>query len=666
MTARRTFRRLSLVAGVVLLLATGSLTGVAQAGVGQTAAVTAATSKVTIKATSVTVAADRKIRVPLACAGTTTCKGNVRLLIGSAVSTPVNFSVPAKRTATVTLSITAAQLTSLRTAGVKAAKVQVLETAPAAVARRSVGITLRAAAPIGRITVATAAATVTIDGKVAMSLQCKGTAGCSGRIAIDLPGVPGTSTSFAVSARATRTQAITLTAGQLTALRAARTVAGSVLLTEVKPYAVAVAKTSLRLTYLPPDPEASEAYLNRNWTPSSYDTCPADLHRSYSVVGPDGKLYPTWHPPVVTDPATGRSCTFGHEHGDNPADSDIYGWVSSFLSSPEYTDRAGIPFGYVSEALDDFAGEHADHVTRHEDNVGHKIIVRNNVRLVAASPRGYLRDSVGQPISCDYLIKVHQGSHSADATINNAHELLYAVRCTDGTELISSTMSRFGDANEFHRSCQPGTVVDTTGSNLPDGDGGRRLIADRDCVKDFVLVNPANPAAYSDMWSLYEVWESFNTLQTADGTVLAEFDPWFAVRNPSRYFWPGRNADGSNGLGYPSDLTWETDPTDNGRVNANPWAAFTDWMVFPRTDPQSAFDGAERDFYLRNTLVANNSGGTVWYADPYGGDAGSVTFTGAVKQWVSSTDNTGYPALERLKYGQDTDHNDGDGVHAPN
>ena len=48
------------------------------------------------------------------------------------------------------------------------------------------------------------------------------------------------------------------------------------------------------------------------WTPNpTYDTCSQAFHDSYFVVGPDGKRYPTWHPPVATDPANGRDCTFG-------------------------------------------------------------------------------------------------------------------------------------------------------------------------------------------------------------------------------------------------------------------------------------------------------------------------------------------------------------------
>ena len=55
------------------------------------------------------------------------------------------------------------------------------------------------------------------------------------------------------------------------------------------------------------------------WVPGSGDSCPVEVHNRYSTVGPDRKLYPTWHPPV--DPTTG--CSFGHEHGRDPR-----GWKS--------------------------------------------------------------------------------------------------------------------------------------------------------------------------------------------------------------------------------------------------------------------------------------------------------------------------------------------------
>src|SRR5689334_13614040 len=72
------------------------------------------------------------------------------------------------------------------------------------------------------------------------------------------------------------------------------------------------------------------------WAPRPADPCTAAQHDAASVVGPDGKLYPTGHPPV--DPATG--CSFGHEHGRDPHGSKLYRLVGD------------IPLGLANEALE--------------------------------------------------------------------------------------------------------------------------------------------------------------------------------------------------------------------------------------------------------------------------------------------------------------------------
>ena len=89
------------------------------------------------------------------------------------------------------------------------------------------------------------------------------------------------------------------------------------------------------------------------WTPGPRDDCTAEIHNKYSVVGPDGKLYPTWHPPI--DPVTG--CSFGHDHGRDPRGSALYAFVGP------------IPFGYANEQLDAYDPANP----RHEDHFGHKI-----------------------------------------------------------------------------------------------------------------------------------------------------------------------------------------------------------------------------------------------------------------------------------------------------
>lgn len=515
-----------------------------------------------------------------------------------------------------------------------------------------------------KLAVTTSVATLGADSVIRVQATCSGRKVCRGKRWLGI-GTRTPKAAYRVPAGGTRTWSFRLSAAQAARVPADGTVTANVVVRELKPRKLAARAFPIGVhrPASPPVPGVSEAYLNRNWTPTEFDTCPASLHRAFSVVGPDGKLYPTWHPPTVVDPATGETCTFGHEHGDDPRTSDIYALVAEQLASPDFPAKSGIPFGYVSEQLTEYAGANAGVATRHEDNVGHKIVVANDVRLVRADPRGFVYtevDGVRTPVTCDVLMKLHQGSHSADATTNNAHELLYAMKCNDGTELVTDTMSRLGDPNEFQRGCQPTVTVPTEGSNLPDGEGGSRRIPDRACLDRYVLVDPNVSGAHSDMWGLYEVWQTANTLRSADGAVIASFDPWFGVRNPSRYF----TAIGQP-VGRPHAAAWETDPADNGVTNADPWLALMSLLPFAHIDPRSPFDGAERDFYLGQTALSNADGPTYWYTDPYGQHGRPVPFVGSVRQLVA-TKSTDYPVLERRIFDVDTDFGAGQQVHSPN
>ena len=90
------------------------------------------------------------------------------------------------------------------------------------------------------------------------------------------------------------------------------------------------------------------------------------------MIGPDGKRYPTWHPPTVVDPATGGPCTFGHEHGRDPAGSDLVRVGADHFAAPGTGLR-----GHAVRARD----RGARHLgrrdpatpTRQEDHVGYKV-----------------------------------------------------------------------------------------------------------------------------------------------------------------------------------------------------------------------------------------------------------------------------------------------------
>ena len=375
------------------------------------------------------------------------------------------------------------------------------------------------------------------------------------------------------------------------------------------------------------------------WTPGPHDTCPDSVHDRYFVVGPDHKRYPTWHPP--TDPVTG--CSFGHDHGRDPRGSNLYASVGD------------IPFGYANEQLDTWDPQNP----RHEDHVGHKIEWENDVPLHFGSDAANALFDV----HCDVLVKLHQGTHSKDAFTNNLHELVYHIRCSDGVELHATILAAIGDPGGFTRSCD-GTHVSAglaVPANSPSG-GGQRVIPDRTCVLQHLLVAAGQR---SDYGTLHESWQTSNSLRTADGRELAFFNPYFQVFLPSRYYDPA-----ATGLvGRPMDACYEVDSATGDRVRGGPCEDATSsgtvaGIAFD--DPRSPFNGVERVVDINDTEIRNAAGPTVWFTDPFGGNARPDSFPGAIRQYIARMDNhrnglsNGGPELGRSRdYGGPT-------VHAPN
>ena len=199
------------------------------------------------------------------------------------------------------------------------------------------------------------------------------------------------------------------------------------------------------------------------WTPNAtYDTCSKAFHDTYFVIGPDGKRYPTWHPPVATDPASGRDCTFGHEHGRDPRGSALWEFARDHYAFDENRnglidaaerDASGIPFGYVAEQLIVFnAANGISGSDRIEDHVGYKIAWENSVR------RERVVNGVVQTFDlfCDVLTVVHQETHSAESLSSNLHQLTYAIECNRGAEvtrysvkLLANVIATFGNPASF-------------------------------------------------------------------------------------------------------------------------------------------------------------------------------------------------------------------------
>ena len=384
------------------------------------------------------------------------------------------------------------------------------------------------------------------------------------------------------------------------------------------------------------EPTGEQSVAMRTWVPGAGDTCPVEVHNQYATTGPDGKTYPTWHPP--TDPGTG--CNFGHEHGRDPRGSDLYDLVGD------------IPFAYANEQLDvwDPTGK------RHEDHVGHKVEWENNLHFTAGDGLGSFFE-----ITCDVLVKLHQGTHSKDAFTNNMHELVYHIACSDDTEMHVTLMATIGRPGEFIRACDGTriTVGTATPANSPAG-GGQRKIPDRECILRHFLVSPGSNSNFSS--ALHESWETSSAVRRSDGHTLASFDPYFQVFLPSRYHDPAA----TNITGRPIDACYEQEANGDRASGTLCAQSIGDGSVPVRfDDPRSEFNGIRRRVDINSNRVNNLAGPNVWYTDPFGRNGRIEPFPGSVRQWIARVNNERGFNLSGPTIGSEREYG-GPGTHAPN
>ena len=365
------------------------------------------------------------------------------------------------------------------------------------------------------------------------------------------------------------------------------------------------------------------------WAPARNDTCTREIHDRYRTIGPDGLNYPTWHPPV--DPVTG--CLFGHEHGRDPAESDLFVEVGA------------IPFGYANEHLV-ASGFGA---TRNEDHVGHKIEWENGIAMRVGQGAGAVIS-----IRCDVLTKLHQGTHSPDAFTNNLHELAYHIRCSDGTGFSATVLTPIGSPGELVVGCNRGQHVEagTASPSISPRGGGQRAIPAAGCIDNFVLRGDGQRPRFNA--ALHESWEVSVTLKRLEGGPLLGINPYFQVMDPSRYFAPFLE----RALGRPVDLCTRAGIAGRDRCEGVP-ATGVAW-----DDPRSPFKGVRRFVDINSNHVRNADGPNLWYTDPFGRNGRTEPFPGSIRQWVAKRDNTGLD-LHGPTIGRDRGY-DGPGVHAPN
>jgi hypothetical protein len=206
-------------------------------------------------------------------------------------------------------------------------------------------------------------------------------------------------------------------------------------------------------------------------------TCSAAIHDRYTVVGPDGATYRTWHPQVV-DNGTGGTCRFAHEHGDNPATS----LANSSLPA----------FNYVGL----LAG-------MNEPHEGFKVFVSNKG---ATNNEGGVAQNSTRTVA-------HMGTGGPARFGNREHSLQFDLVSSDGHEVHVMGMADTGGSGTICDSPRegktatslPGTGCNVTSLyeiwsmefNVHDARGNKLTVVAAPAVFDpITLLDTANPSTY--------------------------------------------------------------------------------------------------------------------------------------------------------------------------
>ncbi len=278
-------------------------------------------------------------------------------------------------------------------------------------------------------------------------------------------------------------------------------------------------------------------------------------HRQYYVVAYDGMNYPTWHPPVVTNPITGvGKCYFGHEHGNNPQgylywneihqhfgkDTNGDGVITpiQISSTGQITagDRAGLPFGIANEHMAMYytiPSGGGGYFHRHEDHVGHKVefvnmesdMVGNTTHTMTQIPgsigvnvplykNGNANVYYPTGISCAHMHKFHQGTHAPDAILNNLHETIMHSKCvSSNTDANGNKIYNSDDSEVKAAEYYPNNTVLLTGMMSFGNPGGYKQFCwnrrdllqcpegykpDGSCVISDPLISQLPNSVYSD------------------------------------------------------------------------------------------------------------------------------------------------------------------------
>jgi hypothetical protein len=383
------------------------------------------------------------------------------------------------------------------------------------------------------------------------------------------------------------------------------------------------------------------------WSPFRPEECTVAEHNEWSgVCARDNKVYHGWHPPRC--PKTG--CSFGHDHGMNPAESPLEAVFGPML------------FGIPNE-VGMLAGVHMEHtfvdpvtgtVQRKEDNPGQKCL--HGHRTFKDSSVAKLADGTYPPnayIEGDVRVLFHMGSFRADAATENIHGFTYQAVFENGNMFNVSFLIPIGFPGGFTRKCDSARIemgphspsCPTRVNPLQTGNSfGDRVIVEAKCI--IGKISHTVSGMYHELWRTVMVLNSpVPTIKTSSFT-----SPRTQIINPNsaalqvNWYWNtsyiGRCFDGvTKTILYMVDIARAKLPDGTYVVKGGLPAAFRALekllgREILATDPECPWRGDVYGMRLTGAQFKNGPKAnkpTVWYTDAEGLNPSLTPFEGSLK-----------------------------------
>lgn len=462
-----------------------------------------------------------------------------------------------------------------------------------------------------------------------------------------------------------------------------------------------------------PDSTVKYSHGFGSWTPTRPGECTAEDHNRYSGTNPeDDTVYHMWHPPVCPD----SNCSFGHDHGMNPAESPL-----EQVFGPLYF---GVPNerGMLSgiEMVHETINE-AGQIVREEDNVGQKVLHgRRQFRDAKAVKLADGTYPASAFVSGDIRTLNHMGSSKPDAARNSIHGFTYQAKLDNGAMFNVSFFAAIGMPGGFSRRGDlkfipmgPYSPANTPTRVNPLNVGGS--FGDREIVESSGIEGVAKQtvsAQHFERWRPVVVVNSpvptikvskyTGTTITNHNSAALQVNWYWSATYPARYF------DGATqSMRYTIDTCKAKNPDGTFVAIGGPCVAHralekTLGREIKWNDPESFARGDVYGMRLTSFQIKNGPSATrpnVWYTDiegrnpslvpfansvrwegqptewwvnPFGEDARMVPYPGAMKVMVSPvTLNTMVQTDEPLEYAPVTATQRAKGInpngtHAPN